>query len=87
MLFNIIIVNTAIQLSLYCNDYIKEQLPTLADIQNFAKKITEHRNKFSHVKDSGEYLQGTENDKYAEILYSTIRVIITKHIRGELGRR
>lgn len=77
--------NTAIQLSLYCNDYIKEQLPTLADIQKFAKKITEHRNKFSHVKDTGNYLQGKENELYAEILYSTLRVIITKHIRGELG--
>lgn len=77
--------NFAIQLSLYCNDYIKEQLPTQADIQNFAKKITEHRNKFSHVKDTGNYLQGKENEQYAEIMYSTLRVIITKYIRGELG--
>lgn len=76
--------NTAIQISLYCNDYIKEYLPKNSDIAEFAKNITKHRNKFSHVKDKGEYLKGTENERYAEILYTTIRVIIIKHIQEEL---
>lgn len=76
--------NSAIQLSLYCNDYIKEQLPKQSDIKEFATNITKHRHKFSHVKGKGNYLQGEENEKYAEILYSTIRVLIIKHLKGEL---
>ncbi len=74
----------AIQLSLHCNDYIKDYLPTFQEIQLFSRKITEHRNKFSHVniKKNKQYLKGEDNAKYSEILYTTIRVLITKRIQG-----
>lgn len=76
--------NSAIQLSLYCNDFIKEQLPLSSDIQEFAKALTEHRNKFSHVKSKGNYLKGDNNEKYAEILYTTIRVLIMKYLKDKI---
>lgn len=75
--------NSAIQISLNSNDYFKESVQQ-SDIEEFATNITKHRHKFSHVKDKGNYLQGEENEKYAEILYSTIRVLIIKHLKGEL---
>lgn len=75
---------TAIHLSLYCNDFIKNYLPTFNEVKDFCDKITKHRNKFSHVKAKGTYLQEDENEKFAEILYTTIRVLIIKHIEGEI---
>ena len=75
---------SAIQLSLYCNDYIKEYLPETADIINFGKAITKHRNMFSHIKDKGDYLKGNENERFAEILYTTLRIIMIKRISGKL---
>lgn len=75
---------TAIHLSLYCNDFIKFYLPTFNEAKDFCDKITKHRNKFSHVKANGTYLQDDENEKFAEILYTTIRVLIIKHIKGEI---
>lgn len=50
----------------------------------FCKKIKDHRHKFSHVKATGNYLQGNENEKFAEILYTTVRVLIIKQIKGEI---
>lgn len=79
--------NSAIQLSLYSNDFIKEQLPQSSDIQRFAKALTEHRNKFSHVKSKGSYLQGDDNEWYAEILYTTIRVLIVKYLQDESKKK
>ena len=75
---------SAIQLSLYCNDYIKEYLPETADIINFGKAITKHRNMFSHIKYKGDYLKGNENERFAEILYTTLRIIMIKRISGKL---
>lgn len=79
--------NSVIQLSLYNNDFIKEQLPQSSDIQEFAKAITEHRNKFSHVKSKGNFLQGDNNERYAEILYTTIRVLIVKCLQDDLKKK
>lgn len=76
--------NSALQLSLYCNDYIKQVLPKQSDIQKFAEDVKNHRNKFTHVKGSGKYLEKEDNDIKAEILYTTLRVIMIKYIRGEL---
>ena len=76
--------NSALQLTLYCNDYIKQVLPTQSDIKKFAEDVKNHRNKFTHDKDRGKYLDKEDNDIKAEILYTTLRVIMIKHIRGEL---
>ncbi len=75
--------NSAIQHSLNRNDYFKESVQE-SYIEEFAKNITKHRRKFSHVKSKDDYLQGEENEKYAEILYSTIRVLIIKRLKDEL---
>lgn len=74
----------AIQISLLCNEYIKDDLPKFADIKSFCEKIKNHRHNFSHVKAKCEYIKGEENNKYAEILYTTLRVLIIKHIKGML---
>ena len=73
---------SAIELSLHCNDFIDEYLPTFRSIKDFSKEITAHRNKFSHVKIKGDYLHGEKNEHYAEILYTTIRILIVKDILG-----
>lgn len=74
----------AIHLSLYCNDFINYYLPTFNETKEFCGNIAKHRNKFSHVKAKGTYLQGDQNEKYAEILYTTIRVLIIKRLKGEI---
>ena len=75
---------SAIELSLYCNDYIKEYLTTFKEIKSFCKEIKDHRHCFSHAKSNGKYIVGEKNTEYAEILYSTIRVLIIKHLKGEI---
>ena len=72
---------TAILHSLKNNEFIKY---THREAQDFCNKITNHRHKFSHVKNRGSYLKGDENEKSAEILYTTIRVLIIKRINGEI---
>ena len=52
--------------------------------RKFCDKIKEHRNSFSHAESNGNYLQREENYEYAKILYTTIRILIIKHIRGQL---
>ena len=39
---------------------------------------------FSHIKDKGDYLKGNENERFAEILYTTLRIIMIKRISGKL---
>lgn len=52
--------------------------------KDFCDKIKKHRNSFSHAIAKGNYLQREENYEYAKILYTTIRILIIKHIRGQL---
>lgn len=52
--------------------------------EDFCNKIKNHRHKFSHVKADGDYLQEAENEEFAEILYTTIRVLIIKRLKGEI---
>ena len=72
---------TAISRSLEYNDFIKY---TDKDIKDFCKNIAKHRIKFSHVRKEGSYLKGEKNEEYAEILYTTIRVLIIKRLKGEI---
>lgn len=71
----------AIERSLYRNDYISEYLPTSKSITDFSGRIREHRVCFSHVKKDGKYLKDDENEQYAEVLYTTIRILIIKHLQ------
>lgn len=52
--------------------------------KDFCDKIKKHRNSFSHAIAKGNYLQREENYEYAKILYTTIRILIIKYIRGQL---
>lgn len=70
--------------SIRCNHFIEEYLPNSKKRELFCYKITEHRNCFSHVNKDKEFLRGEKNEEYAEILYSTIRVLIIKHLKGEI---
>ena len=63
---------------------IGEYLPNSRKIDSFCHKIKEHRNCLSHVNKDKQLLQGEKNEEYAEILYSTIRVLIIKHLKGEI---
>ena len=47
----------------------------------FCSRIKEHRHTFSHVKYAGGFLDNKECSEYSEILYTTIRVLITKRIQ------
>lgn len=74
-----------IQLSILVADCKNEYFATCKELNQFCKRITEHRNKFSHAKANGDYLKGEDNEKYARILYTTIRVLIYKYLRGEFA--
>ena len=74
----------AILYSIRCNDYLEEYLPNKTTRKSFCYRITEHRNCLSHVNKDKQLLQGEKNEEYAEILYSTIRVLIIKHLKGEI---
>lgn len=74
----------AILRSIRKNNYIGEYLSNSKEKGKFCYRITEHRNCFSHVNKNKKYLQGKKNERYAEILYSTIRVLIIKHLKDEL---
>lgn len=50
--------------------------------EDFCSRVKEHRRTFSHVKYAGGFLDNKECSEYSEILYTTIRVLITKHIQG-----
>lgn len=54
--------------------------------REFCDKIKKHRNSFSHAESRGDYLQREENYEYAKILYTTIRILIIKYIRGQLTK-
>lgn len=54
--------------------------------REFCDKIKKHRNSFSHAESRGDYLQREENYEYAKILYTTIRILIIKYIRGQLNK-
>ncbi len=53
----------------------------LDGINQFCKKITEHRNKFSHVKQNGNYLNRDDCEEFSQILCTTIRILIIKKIK------
>lgn len=48
--------------------------------EDFCSRIKEHRHTFSHVIYTGGFLNNKECSEYSEILYTTIRVLITKHL-------
>lgn len=85
--------NTADKLSAF-EIAISSSLTTVIDVFSafssdsekieFCREIKEHRHKFSHVKMKGDYLHGEKNEQYAEILYTTIRILIIKRLRNEI---
>ena len=75
---------SAIKRSIRKNDYINEYLPNSRSKDTFCQSIVDHRNCFSHVNKDGTYIQGEKNEQYAEILYTTIRILIIKRLRNEI---
>lgn len=76
---------SAIKMCIYVSDLKNEFFTTIKDIDDFCKKITKHRNKFSHAIVKSEYLQKDENSEFAKKLYTIIRKLIIKYISGDFN--
>lgn len=52
--------------------------------EDFCNRIKEHRHTFSHVIYTGGFLNSKECSEYSEILYTTIRILITKRLHNKI---